>query len=151
MIAEGRRAKAPETDRYLETRPDPSKIYRALGTTLTVVDRNLEEAYERSAVQAEQLSAPEHRAGDISEEELNLLSGILETAYSRQDSAEAGSVVSDIRFYLHRKNIDVCEYTEETARWFHRMPSKRTGTLRPALVRDGAVLVKGIAAGGENI
>ena len=44
--------------------------------------------------------------------------------------------------------IDGQDYAADTERWFNKMPSKKRGTLRPALVKDGAVLVRGIAQGG---
>ena len=57
------------------------------------------------------------------------------------------TVISDVRFYLHRKGIEVLDYSEENKRMFSRMPGKKAATLKPALVKDGKVLAKGLVTG----
>ena len=109
-------------DQIFESKPDPEKIYRHLHTLLT--------------------------AG-IPDEELQLLRGLLETAYTQDDRDAGDASISDIRFYLHKHGIDVVDYNVETAKWFNLMPSKGQGTLCPALVREGTVLIKGTAAAGR--
>ena len=135
-------------EQYMEAYPDPEKIWRNLSAAMTVIDRNLDEVHEQSRIEVE--AAAEAAAGrsGASEEELQLFAGILESAYSRKEESDAKAIISDIRFYLHKKEIDIVDFDQEHERWFHRMPSKRSGTLRPALVKGGTVLVKGMAAGG---
>ena len=71
---------------------------------------------------------------------------------------------SQIRFYLHRKGIDVVDWAGEDAvsgpggaaaaavnsAWFDMMPAYEGGTLRPALIADGKLLKKGMASAGRG-
>ena len=142
------RGAAPRVEQIIEVHPDPDKIYRNLTGYLTAVDRCLED------VQIDELRDKEQAAPEVSgrmalpEDELQLLSGILEAAYARGDSPDAQSVISNIRFYLHKKGIEVIEYSEENARYFNKMPSRVQGTLRPAILQDNTVIVKGLTGGG---
>ena len=56
-------------------------------------------------------------------------------------------MISELKFYLHKKKIDVIDYDGENKELFERMPSQSTGTIRPALVIADTVLRKGLAAG----
>ncbi len=135
-------------DQILETKPDPEKVYRNLHTLLTVVDQTLEDVRLTAEADPETPLLTGKEAG-IPEEELQLLRGLLETAYTQNDREAADASVSDIRFYLHKHGIDVIDYNVETAKWFNLMPSKGQGTLCPALVKEGTVLIKGTAAAGR--
>ncbi len=143
-----RKPRALRKEQHMEAYPDPGKIYRSLSAVMTVIDRNLDEAHELSRREEDTLSAAAAGRTGVTDEELQLFSGILESAYSRKEEADAKALISDVRFYLHKKEIEIIDFDQEHERWFYRMPSKRTGTLRPALVRNGSVLVKGMAAGG---
>ena len=91
-----------------------------------------------------------------------LLAQLLEDAYGRRDEDEqAEEEISQIRFYLHGKNIDVVDWPGEPvgqsggeaavpAGWFDMMPAYSGGTLRPALVADGTLLKKGLASAGRG-
>ena len=80
------------------------------------------------------------------EEELQLLSALLQAAYLQKDEPYARQILSEIRFYLHQRTVEVLEYDESVKNYFDRLPSKREGTIRPALVQSGVLLVKGLAA-----
>ena len=54
--------------------------------------------------------------------------------------------INEARFYLHGKHIEVLDYSEDNKVWFDRIPSSEQGTLRPALVSDGHVLMRGLAS-----
>ena len=54
--------------------------------------------------------------------------------------------LADVKYYLHRHDIEAVDYSEKTESYFDVMPSSRPGTLRPALVRNGKLLKKGLAA-----
>ena len=139
----GRRKLTPDkAEQYIDVRMDSDNIYRNLGAMLTVVDHNLEDARLVSMESPEVTSSPD----DVDDDELRLLASILETAYSSEDSDENRQTISDITFYLHRRGIEVVTYREETAKYFNRMPAVRTSTLKPALVRDNVVLIRGMAA-----
>lgn len=135
-------------DQYLEATLDYDKIYRNLWTTMSVIDQTLDDVRLKQAA----LQPPDHPGtvtADIPEDELQLLTGLLEAAYSQKDQPSSQTVISDVKYYLHKKNIEVVEYSEETAKYFTRMPSSRTGTLRPALLKDGLPIQKGVAAAGR--
>ena len=135
-------------DQIFESKPDPDKIYRRLHTLLTVIDQTLEDVRLSAEADTETPLLTGKEAG-LPDEELQLLRGLLETAYTQNDRDAADASISDIRFYLHKHGIDVVDYNVETAKWFNLMPSKGQGTLCPALVKEGTVLIKGTAAAGR--
>ena len=114
---------------------------------LTVVDHNLEDA---RLTEMEAAANPAPSPDDVTDDELRLLSSVLETAYSSGDTDENRQTISDITFYLYRRGISVMEYSADTAKYFNRMPAARTGTLKPALVKDNVVLIRGMAAVKSN-
>ena len=143
-----KRGYVPQKEQILEVRPDPEKIYHSLSGLLTVVDQQLEDAQYEVLQDKEQPEQGADPGMAVPEDELQLLSGILESAYARCDSPDAQTVISNVRFYLHKKGIDVLEYSEETSRYFNRMPSRLNGTLRPAILQGSTLLVKGLAGDG---
>ena len=78
---------------------------------------------------------------------MELISGLLTSAYGAPGESVSQTVISDVRYYLHRKGIEVVDYSEENRRMFSRMPGKKEATLKPALVKDGKVLAKGLVTG----
>ena len=159
-------------DQIFESKPDPDKIYRRLHTRLTVIDQTLEDVRlsaeadtETPLLTGKEAGLPDEvrlsaeadtetplltgKEAGLPDEELQLLRGLLETAYTQNDRDAADASISDIRFYLHKHGIDVVDYNVETAKWFNLMPSKGQGTLCPALVKEGTVLIKGTAAAGR--
>ncbi len=143
------RKEAPDRKVRMETRLDGDKIYHALLGTLTVIDSNLEDAHLAEAAEEEPPLPGEEVKSAIPADELALMGNLLMSAYASRGEAGADEIIGDIRFYLHKKGIEVVDYTPETSRYFSRMPSKNKGTLSPALIQDGAVLVKGLAAAGQ--
>lgn len=142
----GQRQEAPrERDQIFETSVDGNKIYSNLLRMMTVIDRNLEDIRGREKQELPAVVTKTEKAGA---EELELLSGILESAYVRRGEADAEDIISNIKFYLHRQGIEVVEFEATTEQWFNKMPSRGRGTLRPALVKDGTALIRGIAQGG---
>ncbi len=142
----GERRRVPESrDQIFEARVDGGKIYSNLLRMMTVIDRNLEDVRGREQQEGPALTMKTEKATN---EELELLAGILESAYARRDEGDSEDIISNIKFYLHRQGIDVVEFRPETERWFNKMPSKKVGTIRPAFVRDGAAVIRGVAAGG---
>ena len=49
--------------------------------------------------------------------------------------------------HLHQKGIEAVEYSEENRSWFDVIPGEKRETIRPALVKDGRLLKKGIVSG----
>ena len=94
------------------------------------------------------------RAGSIdghkaSSSELDLFSDLLAASYS-QDPDYALEKLEDIKYYLHRQQIETVDYSQETAQFFDLMPGQYAGTIRPALVADGTLLRKGVASAGSK-
>lgn len=106
--------------------------------------------------------------------ELAFLQNLLATAYGDRKNTASAQIISDIRFHLHGQGIEVLDYdftlqntqagsssypglsspsatdiearrVQESA--FARLPGGVETTLRPALVRNGEVLLKGLASG----
>ncbi len=145
------KGKQPEKEHIITKEYDPEKLYHHLLTVLTVIDQELEEALESQPswglsmgidLQTDMLPLPE--------EELKLLSGILQAAYLQKEEPYSREIISDVRFYLYRKAIDVVEYNGQTERYFDRLPSGNAGTIRPALLQGGNLLCKGLAAAGDG-
>ncbi|MBQ6622515.1 MAG: hypothetical protein IJH75_06735 [Mogibacterium sp.] len=134
-------------DRQVEIRVDAGKIYRSLRTALLSVDQNLEE------IRAAERWSKREQAGNIDGRpavtpEIDLFSDLLAASYS-QDPEYALEKIDEIKYYLHKQQIEVVDFSEETRKYFDLMPGIQTGTIRPALVADGALLKKGLASTGK--
>ena len=57
--------------------------------------------------------------------------------------------IDEIKYYLHKQQIETVDYSEATKQYFDLMPGIKSGTIRPALVADGKVLKKGLASTGK--
>ena len=113
-----------------------------------MIDKNLDEI--RSRTEWESRAQAEDTADDggaLSPEAVILYSDLLEAVYSG-DGEYALERAAQVKHFLHSMQVEVVDCNEETKLWFDHMPAKRAGTIRPALVRGGKVLRKGIAAGG---
>ena len=146
-----------------ETTVDASLVYTRLLSMILVMDKRLEEL--RSAARQEEKARLQEQALAADAAELELLARLLEDAYGRRSEDEqAEEEISQIRFYLHRKGIDVVDWSSDAVRlkgtegvgtaansaWFDMMPAFAGGTLRPALVADGKLLKKGMASAGRG-
>lgn len=148
MRAGKKHAKPPETDRIIDVTMDHEKIYRNLSHALVIVDKNLDDAAVRLQVQKEETAESQTDIRDLLPgQEMELISGLLTSAYGAPGESVSQTVISDVRYYLHRKGIEVVDYSEENRRMFSRMPGKKAATLKPALVKDGKVLAKGLVTG----
>lgn len=132
----------------VETQVDPNKIYINFRNALLAVDQNLEE------IQSMQRWEKRDDAGkidghEVSASELDIFSDLLTAAYSR-DPDYALEKIDDIKYYLHKQQIEAVDYSAETAQFFDMMPSQHAGTIRPALVADGKLLRKGMASSGAG-
>jgi len=134
-----------KADLYAETIPDAQKTYHILLAAAVSMARTLNRGRGDEQLQNKQPLMDE-KAG-LKKEDIQLLSGLLEGAYSLGDDEYAKEVISDVKFYLHKKQIDVIDYNGENKNLFERMPGGKSGTIRPALVIGGTVLRKGLAAG----
>ena len=149
---------------FAEASVDPEKAYRALLSVILTMDqvvdsiRASEELKKRSALTGDQ----EHGV-PADPAELELMAQLLEDAYSRkQEEEQAEELCMHLKYYLHQKEIDVVDYEKLQANpgtskdretllheaWFDLIPAYAPGTIRPALVRNGILLKKGLASNG---
>ena len=135
------------TEHQVEIRVDAEKIYRNFRTAMLSVDQSLEEinAAERWK-NREKAGSIDGRA--VSQSELDLFSDLLAAAYSG-DPEFALEKIEQIKYFLHRHQIEVVDYGKDTEKYFDLMPGSRAATIRPALVAQGGLLKKGLASTGR--
>lgn len=131
-------------EQQVEIHVDADKLYRYYRTTILSVDQSLDE------VGARERWDKREQAGNIdgrpaTTPELDLFSDLLAASYSG-DPEYALEKIEAIKYYLHRQQIEVVDYSESTRQYFDMMPGTKTGTIRPAMVADGNLLKKGLAS-----
>ena len=129
-----------------ENRVDAGKIYRCLHAVLMIIDQNLEKQQEEVPV-----LLTDEAGGKVlaAQDEAALLSDLLEAYYSH-DGEFALERIGEVRYYLHRNHIEAVDYEHGREEWFDLMPSMESGTIRPALIEDGKLVRKGLAAIGKE-
>lgn len=150
-----------EKDQIFNVTLDADKIYHHMSLLGSAMDQQLEETLALPAP-AETDGAETEAAGasGIDKNQLQLFSNILEAAYSEENSEFASEIAEEVKYYLHQAGIEALDMkaakkaeTEKEGwminaeRYFDKMPGTESKTLRPALVKDGKVLVKGLYAG----
>ena len=145
-LAEGSAALTDALDAILydysaESADDAS---RRLAAVALQMDKNLDaRASELAAKKADA------RAQGLSADELELMTTLLEGAYS--DSGEiALESLEDVGHYLRRKGIETLEYDGKDEHYFELLPGDKSATLRPALLCDGRLIKKGLATYAEE-
>ncbi len=148
LLARRKRAKAPKRSQRVEVQVDSNKVYRNFRNAILSVDQSLEEirSMERWDKRDEAGLIDGHKP---SSSELDIFSDLLAASYSK-DAEYALEKIDEIKYYLHKQQIEAVDYSEETARYFDMMPGRYEGTIRPALVADGNLLRKGIASTGSK-
>ncbi|MBQ7371817.1 MAG: hypothetical protein IJW67_08050 [Blautia sp.] len=155
---------------HAETTLDPKKVAHQLLSVILTMDKKIEEI--RSGLQIRKRQERTEESRHVDADELELMAQLLEDAYGRREEDEqAEEMCSQLKFYLHRKHIDVVDYeavsgsnagkdknrsdrtfrsSEVSARreWFDMIPAYGGGTIRPALVMEGVLLKKGLASNG---
>ena len=136
------KASYSEKELKAEPRIDSDRIYRALHAVVLVADRNIADALSLKRMEEEQSGQePAENKADLS-----LYSDLLEAQLAK-DGEYALDQISKVPFYLHQKGIEAVEYSEENRSWFDVIPGEKRETIRPALVKDGRLLKKGIVSG----
>lgn len=136
--------KASYSEKQLKAEPriDADRIYRALHAVLLVADRNIADAV--SLKRLEEVQSAQEPAENKAD--LSLYSDLLEAQLAK-DGEYALDQISKVPFYLHQKGIEAVAYSEENRSWFDVIPGEKQETIRPALVKDGRLLKKGIVSG----
>lgn len=143
------RPQAPgKKDYHVEIKVDAERIYRQFRTVMLSIDQSLEE------VRANEEYSKRELAGTIdgrpaTTPEIELFSDLLAASYSR-DPEYALEKIDEIKYYLHRQQIEVVDFSEETKQYFDLMPGTTAGTIRPAMVADGILMKKGLASNGRR-
>ena len=148
LLGRRRAPKAPKRSQRVEVHVDSAKVYRNFRNAMLSVDQSLDEirSMERWDKRDDAGKIDGHTA---SSSELDLFSDLLAAAYSR-DPDFALEKIDEIKYYLHKQQIEVVDYSAETARYFDMMPGLHAGTIRPAMVAEGKLLRKGVASAGTN-
>lgn len=140
--------KQPKRTQHVEIQIDSAKIYRSFRNSLLSVDQSLEEIQSMERW-AERETAGTIDGHEVSDSELDIFSDLLAASYSN-DPDYAMEKIEAIKYYLHRQQIEVVDYSPETANFFDMMPGQRAGTIRPAMVANGNLLRKGVASSGSR-
>lgn len=143
----GRKAQTGAGEQQAEVRVSAEKVYSCMRAVVLSIDKSLGEAAD--AVRYEKSQLPPSSGNGISPEEADFFSALLETAYSLReenpDDMSAREMISTTRYYLHRRQVETVEFGGGKREWFELLPGKQDMTLRPALVRDGTLIRKGLA------
>ena len=139
--------KEGKKEHQVEIKVDANKIYRNFRTAILSIDQSLEE------IGAAERWSKRDKAGSIdgrtvTSSELDLFSDLLAAAYSG-DPEYALEKIEQIKYFLHKQQIEVVDYSSETAKFFDLMPGSKAATIRPALVAQGGLLRKGLASAGK--
>ena len=131
----------------VEMRVDSERIFRYFRSVIVSVDQSLDEVrLTEKQVRREQAGLIDGRT--VTEAELDLFSDLLAASYSG-DPELALEKIEAIKYFLHKQQIEVVDYSPDTKDWFDLMPGKKKGTIRPAMTANGALLRKGLASSGK--
>ena len=123
---------------------DAEKAYHCLRGAMVVADHRLETLRQEADARLKNVQGA---AGEASGDEINLFAELMESAYAAGNDTSR-EMASAIRFYLHGRGIDAVDCAPGRESWFEFLPAPSAGTLRPALVREGRLLKKGLASRG---
>ena len=139
--------KTSSAEQRVEITLDPAAVFRSMLHTAAVIDANLEQAAKDLAWE-KRAGSGEDFGEELGADGIELLASLMEAACSR-DGEYALEKAQDAAYFLHRRGIELVEDDGTRPELFDRLPSDRPGTIRPALVRDGKLLKKGLSGGGN--
>ena len=141
----------PDFSRQQTFLVDPAKVWHILQGTLLGVDHSLETA--RELARTKDMDQRTDAAGGMKKADLLFFSDLLENTYARRRQSPSDEALTEqvetIRYYLHERGIETEDYSQQSAKWFEMLPSRGAEvTIRPAFVKDGELIMKGVASGG---
>ena len=159
LLVRGKRVSESENRQYMtQITYDAEKILRHMRSLVITIDQCMDDMVLLLKGSGEY--GTDFDAAGLPEDELRLLSDLLEAGCSR-DGQIALEAISRVRYYLHRKGIEVVDFSAANREWFEMMPATDDGmpgslpenaspsdadrTLRPALVQEQTLLRKGLA------
>ena len=144
LLIRPKKKPAPDSkERKASFRTDPEKCMRALTAVVLTIDGQLKEA---EAEEKARLRRAEMEQPPFEEAELDLFAALLE-AQAAGDGEYALEKAEDLKYLLHTKDVETVDFSAEHSDWFEKMPGDLPGTIRPAFVRRGKLLRKGLFAG----
>ena len=125
---------------------EPARVYQTVRGALLAADKALSDTREQA--EAERERSAERGVSPLAGDETELFASLLEATYARRGAADsdAEELLSNIRYYLHRRGVELEDYTKEHESWFELLPARKSGTLRPAMVAGGKLVKKGMAS-----
>lgn len=132
----GRKALA-KTEQKVVLSCDPEEVYSVLRAQVLVIEREIDAFPEQREKKAAS-SLP------VDSAMLDLYGKLLEADLGK-DGEYALESAGQLPFLLHREGLEVVSYTGDNDAFFELMPGEKTRTVRPAIVKDGEVLQKGLA------
>lgn len=136
-----------EREVHVQAGLDPEVIWRTVKKTVDTMDRKADEflAQADTLEQSSSASSCRTQPSGLSPEDLKLYGDLLEALYS-ENGDYALRQLKKLPVRLRAQGVELCDYTESTAELFEILPTKNTAaTLRPALVREGELLLAGRA------
>ena len=146
LLARRPKQKQPKRTQHVEIQVDSAKIFRNFRNALLSMDQSLEEIQSMERW-AEREAAGTIDGHEVSDSELDIFSDLLAASYSN-DPEYALEKIEAIKYYLHKQQIEVVDYSADTAKYFDMMPGQQARTIRPAMVASGNLLRKGVASSG---
>ncbi len=126
---------------------DAGKIFRTLHGMMMVTDEQLSQMETDRAPASQHLISEKHimnTALSVDSGQLELFSSLLEALYSG-DGQFALDRLSSLTYYLHRQGIETVDYSPEYEDWFDCLSAGKKQTIRPALVKNSQLLLRGMA------
>ncbi len=149
FYASGRsvRHPVPSVKQQVETVPDVNRIWRIYAAAIQGIDQELEQI-----LRGQQQLLTERSEESIAREDSYLwtLLGQLLEAGKSGDGAYCLEQAAQVPYYLHRRGIQEVSYNGKNRDWFDVLPSRESSTIRPALVYEGTLLARGLAAEAED-
>lgn len=150
---------------------DPDHIWHVLQGAMMTADRRLEDVEEtiglaeinnhqiqdgelqengEVVLQNRKTGAGAGRPAALVRDDLDFFAELLENAYARKrrdpQDRQASEMAENIRYYLHERGIETADYASGQDRWFEFLPGGSKETIRPAFLRDGQLVRKGLAS-----
>ncbi|MBR5521170.1 MAG: hypothetical protein IKU54_04155 [Oscillospiraceae bacterium] len=130
--------KKVKTKTTVEISVDRDDIIRRLEEVVKQIDAMLEE--ERKAIKKQ--SAMLESA--INDDEAQLFGYLMEAKLSGQPDY-AFEQLEEVEHYLAKQDVILVHYTKGNEKYFDFLTGEETKTIRPAFLRDGQVMLKGLA------
>ncbi|MEA5051495.1 MAG: hypothetical protein VB021_08535 [Oscillospiraceae bacterium] len=140
-----RRAKAKaEAETHVELAAAADDLVRRLTAVILQIDKNL------AAADAAEAARRKNADAGLSPQELDLYAALLENCCAG-DADSAAESRAELEHFLHGRGVELSDYDPARERLFELLPSAGGAqTLRPALLRDGKLLRKGLATCAEE-